>query len=266
MTIQALHTIEPKVSKKESNNILFGVMTFLALFLPVVLHSALGIAFSPVLSNSMKPGMGAGDLLITKEVPASTLKVGDIVILRNGVSYDLFSHRIASIKLVGQEMQIVTKGDANPVADAGIAKVNPRAMIPKGITRAPWLGRPIVYFSNHKANLIGGFLLIVGLAFGLLRFLARRSLKAEARKIDELQMDEPFQLEQPITNYIPASAEVANFEALLAEKQAEKKAKKKPSKKAKKKAKSGLQKNEKKDQSESKKDKKNAKKKKKSKK
>ena len=262
MTIQALHIIEPKLSKKESNNILFGVVTFLALFLPVVLHSALGISLSPVLSNSMKPGMSAGDLLVTKETPAGSLKVGDIVILRNGVSYDLFSHRIISIKLVGQEMDIVTKGDANPVADAGIAKVNPRAMIPKGITRAPWLGRPIVYFSNHKANLIGGFLLIVGIAFGLLRFLARRSLKAEARKIDELQIDEPFQLEQTITHQIPASAEVANFEVLLAVKQAEKKAKKKAKKKAAKKAKSGTSKNEQQDQS----DKKNAKKKKKSKK
>ncbi len=249
--------IEPKVSKKESNNILFGVVTFLALFLPVVLHAVLGIAFSPVLSNSMKPGMSAGDLLITKEVPAKQLKVGDIVILRNGVSYDLFSHRIVSIKLNGSEMDIVTKGDANPVADAGIAKVNPRAMIPKAITRAPWLGRPIVYFSNHKGNLIGGFLLIVGLAFGLLRFLARRSLKAEARKIDELQMDEPFQLESTITHQIPASAEVANFEVVQAEK--------KSAKKAKKKAKTGQQSNAK-NQSESKKDKKNAKKKKKSKK
>ncbi len=253
MTIQAFRSIEPQVSKKESNNLLFGAMTFLALFLPVMLHSALGIAFSPVLSNSMKPGMSAGDLLITKEAPAGSLKVGDIVILRNGVSYDLFSHRIISIKRVGQEMEIVTKGDANPTSDAGVAKVNPKAMIPKGITRAPWLGRPIVYFSNHKGNLIGGFLLIVGLAFGLLRFLARRSLKAEARMIDELQIDEEIQLEPTITHHIPASAEVAAFQALLAQIEAEKKAQKKAKKKAKKKAESGESKNEKKDLSEKKK-------------
>jgi len=219
MTHTALEMIEPKVFKKESNNILFGVLTFSFLFFPVVLHAVLGIAFSPVLSNSMKPGMSAGDLLITKEVPASLLKVGDVVVLRNGISYDLFSHRIVSIKLVGQDMEIVTKGDANPAADAGVAKVNPREMIPRAITHTPWAGRPIVYFSNHKGSLIGGFLLLTGLAFGLLRFLARRSLSDEAGKKKD---------------HIPASGEVATFQSLQAQKSKKKDKKSKPAKNQKK--------------------------------
>jgi len=181
--------IEPKVFKKESKNILFGALTFALLFVPVLLHSVLGIAFSPVLSNSMKPIMSAGDLLVTKEIPAAQLKVGDVVVLHNGASYALFSHRIISIKRVGQEMDIVTKGDANPVPDAGISKVDPREMVPRGISHAPWLGRPIVYFSNHKGSLIEEFLLIIGLSFGLLRFLARRanSIEVGKKESDESQ-------------------------------------------------------------------------------
>lgn len=193
---------KPKLAKKGSGNLIFGSFTFAALFIPVLLHSVLGIAFSPVLSNSMAPGFRAGDLLITKEGPASSLKVGEVVVIRNGTDYQLFSHRIVAVGKSAGEMAITTKGDANPTIDAGIAKVNPLASIPHKIADVPFLGRPIVYFSQHKITIMGGFLFLLGAFLLILRLVAKKGTSTPATIV----------LNEVPTPVIPQSLEVSAFE------------------------------------------------------
>jgi signal peptidase I len=234
MSEQLLTITESKLPKKSSSNLIFGTFTFAALFIPVLLHSVLGIAFSPVLSNSMAPGFRAGDLLITKEGPASFLKVGEVVVIRNGTDYQLFSHRIVAIAKSAGEMAITTKGDANPTIDAGIAKVNPLASIPHKIADVPFLGRPIVYFSQHKFTILGGFLLLLAAFLLGLRFLAKKGTSAPATTV----------LNEVPTPVIPQSLEVSAFEeerkkkSKVKKEKAEKKEKKENGKKKSKKSKS----------------------------
>jgi signal peptidase len=203
----------PKPQKKSSSNFVFGALTFAALFIPVLLHSVLGIAFSPVLSNSMAPGFRAGDLLITKEGPARSLKVGQVVVLRNGTEYQLFSHRIIALAQSADAIAITTKGDANPTPDTGIAKVNLLASIPHEVAHVPFLGRPIVFFSQHKFSIVSGFLLFLAALLLILRLIARKGSTAPITTV----------LNQVPTPVIPPSLEVTAFEA---EKKKKKKAEK----------------------------------------
>ena len=158
----------------------FGLSVFLILFVPVMMHSVLNIALSPVLSGSMRPAFNPGDLLITKEVPATELHVGDVVVLRNGNDYSLFSHRVVGINRTGSKIFITTRGDANPTTDMGKVEIYMNQTVPKGIGHIPWLGRVIVYFTNHKVSAIGDMLILLAAGYGLMRILTTRKKGAAA--------------------------------------------------------------------------------------
>ncbi len=166
----------------------FGLSVFLILFVPVILHSVLNIALSPVLSGSMRPVFNPGDLLITKEIPATQLHVGDVVVLRNGVDYSLFSHRVIKITRKDNKMFLTTRGDANPEADFGQVEINLGQNVPKGIGHIPWIGRIIVYFSDHKASLIADILILLAAGYGLMRVLTPRK-KREATTAEGQETD-----------------------------------------------------------------------------
>ena len=66
-----------------------------------------------VLSNSMQPTFSAGDMVVTRTVPTSSLQVGDVITFIPPGSNQALIHRIASL----QDGVITTRGDANSVAD-----------------------------------------------------------------------------------------------------------------------------------------------------
>jgi signal peptidase len=167
-----------------SNNTLLAIAAFAVLTIPVLLQSVFGVGFSSVLSNSMQPGFSAGDLLITHQVQASGLKVGDIVVLRSATTYEAYSHRITAIKNTAGELSLSTKGDANPVADTEMAKVNSLALLPKAVGHIPMAGRPILYLTQYGGGLVAGFLLILALGLGLLHWLGRKT-ESEKSTADE---------------------------------------------------------------------------------
>ena len=76
------------------------------------------IHFMRVVSPSMAPSIGVGDVVLLKEHPASELSEGQIVVLpvpdEGGVMY---VHRLASVRQVEGRTVVTTKGDANPAAD-----------------------------------------------------------------------------------------------------------------------------------------------------
>lgn len=165
----------PVATAHRSNTTFLAIAAFAVLTIPLLLQSVFGIGFSSVLSNSMKPGFAAGDLLITRQVPASTFKVGDIVVLRSASTYEAYSHRITAIKTAASGLSFSTQGDANPEADTEVAQLNSLALLPKAIGHIPMAGRPILYLTQYGGGLVAGFLLILALGLGLLHWLGRKS-------------------------------------------------------------------------------------------
>ena len=104
------------------------------------------------------------------------LRVGDIVVLRNASDYSLFSHRITSIKNVDFQIVINTKGDNNPVADAGAVKVNPLQLIPREIGHVPFLGGEVVFFTSNKGRLVSYILIGLALLLSIARYFGRKTL------------------------------------------------------------------------------------------
>ena len=71
------------------------------------------LRLEPVLSGSMRPGIQPGDLAVVQPVRISKLRVGEVVAYLPPGRATPVVHRIVSIDAHG----MVTKGDANPVAD-----------------------------------------------------------------------------------------------------------------------------------------------------
>jgi signal peptidase I len=71
--------------------------------------------FQTVTSGSMRPTVSPGDMAITEAVPASSLRVGDVIVFfPPGNSTEPVMHRIVSL----DNGVITTRGDANNVDDA----------------------------------------------------------------------------------------------------------------------------------------------------
>ncbi len=72
-----------------------------------------------VTSGSMNPTLKRGDLIFIYKVPASDIKVGDIVVFRVPWSETPIVHRVVEIYNEGGVEVFITKGDNNPVPDPG---------------------------------------------------------------------------------------------------------------------------------------------------
>jgi signal peptidase len=95
----------------------------------------LGVKPALVSGPSMKPYLGPGDMIITKDVGASSLKVGDVVKYR-GAHGDVI-HRVVEIKNGPAGLTFITQGDNNNVADP---PVTPDQIEGKLVLKIPELG------------------------------------------------------------------------------------------------------------------------------
>ena len=79
-----------------------------------------GVRFASVLSDSMRPSMGTGDMIVVRSVDPERIKVGDVILFRSGADPNTtIAHRVVEIVNGGGSPAFVTKGDANEVEDRG---------------------------------------------------------------------------------------------------------------------------------------------------
>ena len=134
----------------------------------LALRAALGVAFAvfvllallphtglyrteTVLSNSMKPYFGAGDLLVVTPEPLRDVRVGQVVSIHvpNG-DHHVQTHRIVQVVRGGAHPVVRTKGDANEARDQFTARLDGktawrvRVVVPKVGWLIVWLRNPLL--------------------------------------------------------------------------------------------------------------------------
>lgn len=129
----------------------------------------LGFGISVVMSPSMEPVLHTNDLVIVTE--QESYDIDDIVVYQEGKM--LVIHRIISI----QDDKVITKGDANNVADTPISLSDIKAKLSFKI---PFIGLIVKYLKT-----VPGTLLVLALAI----FLLYRSRQKE-RQNDQQDLDE----------------------------------------------------------------------------
>jgi signal peptidase len=99
----------------------------------------LGVRPALVSGVSMRPYLKVGDVVVTKQVSASSLKVGDVVRFRGQEGGVVILHRIIAIDKGPGHMTFVTKGDSNDVSDRPITAEQIEGKVILKIPEAGWL-------------------------------------------------------------------------------------------------------------------------------
>ncbi|NIS82345.1 MAG: signal peptidase I [Anaerolineales bacterium] len=97
-----------------------------------------GVRPTLVSGVSMEPALLAGDVVITRDVPADRVQVGDIVRFQLGSSYVL--HRVMEIQKDGSQIQFITRGDANNVDDAPLPESELKGKVILVVPKIGWVG------------------------------------------------------------------------------------------------------------------------------
>lgn len=146
----------------------------LAGFAVVVAPSLLGGRSLTVLSGSMEPALGVGDVVIDSRVSPAEVRVGDIVTFPDPEGTGrLITHRVRRLRIVDGSAHVVTKGDnTNAVERWDIPATGSLGRVEY---RVPLLG--FLVFWLHGA--FAGVALIVVPALLLAAFELRRIWRPE---------------------------------------------------------------------------------------
>ncbi len=141
----------------------------------------LGFSYQTVLTGSMRPEYPPGTVLVTREIPVTELKVGQVAVFVPPGHADPVSHRIIAITGSPTSPSVKTKGDANDAPDAWTSHLM-AAKVPVVVTSVPWVGKVLskIHLRNPatEALLVGGFGLLVTGSY--VRRLTRHNREAVA--------------------------------------------------------------------------------------
>lgn len=125
----------------------------MALLAVVALPNAIGMRSFTVMSGSMEPTIHVGDVVIDKKIRPLDARPGDVVTFSDPTGRKrLITHRIRSLRVQGNTVQVVTKGDANNTVERWSVPANGR--IGRVELRVWKLGYPLVY-AHSRYGLIG---------------------------------------------------------------------------------------------------------------
>ena len=132
-----------------------------------------------VLSGSMEPALGTGDVTVVRSIAPVDARPGDIVTFRDPADAErLITHRVRSMTIQGDAVQFVTRGDANNVSERWRVAAN--GEIGRVLYRIPELGWALT-FARSK----GLFVLLLGAALVLLVVFELMAIWRPERDEDE---------------------------------------------------------------------------------
>jgi signal peptidase I len=106
-----------------------------------------------VMSGSMQPAIGTGDLIVDERIPPLHARVGDVVTFKDPASPSrLITHRLRSIHVVGGTARMTTKGDANNTVEHWSVPASGR--VGRVLYRLPELGYALALTRGRDARLL----------------------------------------------------------------------------------------------------------------
>jgi signal peptidase len=124
---------------------------------------AIGARPETVLSGSMEPALGVGDVVVAKRIDPLDARPGDVVTFSDPDHKGrLITHRVRRIHARGDKVTFVTRGDANNASERW--QIQADGELSRAMYRIPAIGRAFVAARSHGAPLVIFLLAAVALA------------------------------------------------------------------------------------------------------
>jgi signal peptidase len=105
-----------------------------------------------VMSGSMAPALGVGDVVVEHQIPATAARPGDIITFHDpDVRGRMLTHRLTAIHIVGDRALVDTKGDVNNHAERW--SIAARGSLGRVSYHLPLLGYGLVWTSGRYARI-----------------------------------------------------------------------------------------------------------------
>lgn len=162
-----------------------GIATLALLALAVGPH-VFGYRTVVMRTSSMEPVISPGDVVVISSEPVSALAIGQILTFAAPVAGNpVYSHRVTSVRTSQGGTVVMTKGDANPVADPWQARISD-ARVWHVVQVVPWLGWVIAALHRPVVHVVSVWLIPVALcAEVLIRLWRRPGSDPDARFVEE---------------------------------------------------------------------------------
>ncbi|MCW2967857.1 MAG: peptidase signal peptidase [Solirubrobacteraceae bacterium] len=119
---------------------------------------ALGLTTLVDYTDSMRPAISAGDIVVDRSVRVADLRPGQIASIADpGQGGRLITHRVVSVTRTGDRVTVITRGDANNAAERWVLPAG--ASVKRMTARVPWLGHIVVWLASP---LLRSLLLLLG--------------------------------------------------------------------------------------------------------
>jgi signal peptidase len=136
----------------------------LGIIIAIVGPFALGLRSLSVMSGSMEPAIGTGDVIVDRWIAPSQARVGDAVSFNDPSRGNLvLTHRVISVHRRGPDVDFVTRGDANTGVERWSAPAAGR--IGRVAYRVPHAGFVMVFTRTPGGRLL--FLVIPALVWAV---------------------------------------------------------------------------------------------------
>jgi signal peptidase len=145
----------------------------------VTLPIAFGMHPLTVLTGSMRPGIQPGDMVVDQPIPASDIRVGDIVTFQDPHENRTITHRVRRIEISDGQARVITRGDANDTVEKW--QIPATGKVGRVEYMVPKIGFPVTW--SHTRN---GRLAMVSLPALLLTISALMRIWRSEDDDDEL--------------------------------------------------------------------------------
>jgi signal peptidase len=135
----------------------------------LVLWRAKSFQLLSIQTASMAPQLKTGDAIVTKPVPLSSLKSGDVISYHDPLHASvIITHRIISIDQ--PKHLVITKGDSAPMADPPFDSTLIIGRVSYGLAK---LGYALNFLRSPAGLIIGTYIPALGIVLSELRRLGR---------------------------------------------------------------------------------------------
>ncbi len=160
----------------------YVLVAFLIFFIPSLILAGFGIQLHTVTTGSMRPEIKPGDLVITRLEVMTSVTVGQVILFLDTKSKSPISHRVISVTTAGQNINITTKGDANPLPDGTITEPV-TFKIAKVVTVIAGMGWIVAALHTSTAK----FLLLALLFLLAVTYIIERRYGTTSKKVKRLE-------------------------------------------------------------------------------